>query len=155
MTTYYKQNTHTNTNPFEPAGLDSSKSYNSILDELHDCILTKSFMDKAIQPYHNTQRASLPIAPTLSVNTRTQPVAKSFFSVSPASLPIAPTLSLNNNNTNASLPIAPTLTINNTNSSLPIAPGLSIHNNNNNNTCLLYTSPSPRDRQKSRMPSSA
>ena len=26
---------------------------------------------------------------------------------------------------------------------------------NNQNTCLLYTSPSPRDRQKSRMPSSA
>ena len=26
---------------------------------------------------------------------------------------------------------------------------------NNNYTCLLYTSPSPRDRQKSRMPSSA
>lgn len=131
MTTYYKQNTNTNTNPFEPAGLDSSKSYNSILDELHDCILTKSFMDKAIQPYHNTQRASLPIAPTLSVNTRTQPVAKSFFSVSPASLPIAPTLSLNNNNTNASLPIAPTLSINNnnnTNASLPIAPCLSINN---------------------------
>ena len=25
----------------------------------------------------------------------------------------------------------------------------------NRNTCLLYTSPSPRDRQKSRMPSSA
>ena len=25
----------------------------------------------------------------------------------------------------------------------------------NNKTCLLYTSPSPRDRQKSRMPSSA
>ena len=25
----------------------------------------------------------------------------------------------------------------------------------NNNNCLLYTSPSPRDRQKSRMPSSA
>ena len=25
----------------------------------------------------------------------------------------------------------------------------------NNSTCLLYTSPSPRDRQKSRMPSSA
>ena len=25
----------------------------------------------------------------------------------------------------------------------------------NSNTCLLYTSPSPRDRQKSRMPSSA
>ena len=25
----------------------------------------------------------------------------------------------------------------------------------NTNTCLLYTSPSPRDRQKSRMPSSA
>ena len=27
--------------------------------------------------------------------------------------------------------------------------------NNTNNSCLLYTSPSPRDRQKSRMPSSA
>ena len=27
--------------------------------------------------------------------------------------------------------------------------------NKMNNTCLLYTSPSPRDRQKSRMPSSA
>ena len=27
--------------------------------------------------------------------------------------------------------------------------------NNCDNTCLLYTSPSPRDRQKSRMPSSA
>ena len=27
--------------------------------------------------------------------------------------------------------------------------------NTNNKTCLLYTSPSPRDRQKSRMPSSA
>ena len=26
---------------------------------------------------------------------------------------------------------------------------------NKNNSCLLYTSPSPRDRQKSRMPSSA
>ena len=26
---------------------------------------------------------------------------------------------------------------------------------NSNNVCLLYTSPSPRDRQKSRMPSSA
>ena len=26
---------------------------------------------------------------------------------------------------------------------------------NKNKTCLLYTSPSPRDRQKSRMPSSA
>ena len=26
---------------------------------------------------------------------------------------------------------------------------------NKSNTCLLYTSPSPRDRQKSRMPSSA
>ena len=25
----------------------------------------------------------------------------------------------------------------------------------NDSTCLLYTSPSPRDRQKSRMPSSA
>ena len=28
-------------------------------------------------------------------------------------------------------------------------------NDNNYSTCLLYTSPSPRDRQKSRMPSSA
>ena len=27
--------------------------------------------------------------------------------------------------------------------------------NNSSNSCLLYTSPSPRDRQKSRMPSSA
>ena len=27
--------------------------------------------------------------------------------------------------------------------------------NSNENPCLLYTSPSPRDRQKSRMPSSA
>ena len=29
------------------------------------------------------------------------------------------------------------------------------HKNENNYNCLLYTSPSPRDRQKSRMPSSA
>ena len=29
------------------------------------------------------------------------------------------------------------------------------HRMNNYETCLLYTSPSPRDRQKSRMPSSA
>ena len=29
------------------------------------------------------------------------------------------------------------------------------HAPNTPNTCLLYTSPSPRDRQKSRMPSSA
>ena len=29
------------------------------------------------------------------------------------------------------------------------------HARRNNSTCLLYTSPSPRDRQKSRMPSSA
>ena len=29
------------------------------------------------------------------------------------------------------------------------------HNNARSNICLLYTSPSPRDRQKSRMPSSA
>ena len=28
-------------------------------------------------------------------------------------------------------------------------------NNTGNNRCLLYTSPSPRDRQKARMPSSA
>ena len=31
----------------------------------------------------------------------------------------------------------------------------SIASNSNIKTCLLYTSPSPRDRQKSRMPSSA
>ena len=29
------------------------------------------------------------------------------------------------------------------------------YEDNNTRTCLLYTSPSPRDRQKSRMPSSA
>ena len=29
------------------------------------------------------------------------------------------------------------------------------NNNNDNNNCLLYTSPSPRDRTRSRMPSSA
>ena len=29
------------------------------------------------------------------------------------------------------------------------------HNHGNTSTCLLYTSPSPRDRQKTRMPSSA
>ena len=29
------------------------------------------------------------------------------------------------------------------------------YNYSDNSTCLLYTSPSPRDRQKSRMPSSA
>ena len=37
-----------------------------------------------------------------------------------------------------------------------ISSGLSVHNNSIClGTCLLYTSPSPRDRQKSRMPSSA
>ena len=29
------------------------------------------------------------------------------------------------------------------------------YNDNDNNSCLLYTSPSPRDRTRSRMPSSA
>ena len=33
--------------------------------------------------------------------------------------------------------------------------GLLAHNYTKNMICLLYTSPSPRDRQKSRMPSSA
>ena len=33
--------------------------------------------------------------------------------------------------------------------------GSSRHSPRNNYVCLLYTSPSPRDRQKSRMPSSA
>ena len=33
--------------------------------------------------------------------------------------------------------------------------GTSNYGNTRPNTCLLYTSPSPRDRQKSRMPSSA
>ena len=32
---------------------------------------------------------------------------------------------------------------------------INIGDKKNNNPCLLYTSPSPRDRQKSRMPSSA
>ena len=32
---------------------------------------------------------------------------------------------------------------------------VSLKNNSNTRSCLLYTSPSPRDRQKSRMPSSA
>ena len=32
---------------------------------------------------------------------------------------------------------------------------ISINNSENDSLCLLYTSPSPRDRQKSRMPSSA
>ena len=36
-----------------------------------------------------------------------------------------------------------------------IVTGLTQENDNNNEFCLLYTSPSPRDRQKSRMPSSA
>ena len=31
----------------------------------------------------------------------------------------------------------------------------SLSNNNQHNNCLLYTSPSPRDRTRSRMPSSA
>ena len=34
-------------------------------------------------------------------------------------------------------------------------PAISKHLNILSNACLLYTSPSPRDRQKSRMPSSA
>ena len=33
--------------------------------------------------------------------------------------------------------------------------GININDERLNNVCLLYTSPSPRDRQKSRMPSSA
>ena len=33
--------------------------------------------------------------------------------------------------------------------------GVSVNGNLSPGTCLLYTSPSPRDRQKSRMPSSA
>ena len=32
---------------------------------------------------------------------------------------------------------------------------LTVHHIDHDHTCLLYTSPSPRDRQKSRMPSSA
>ena len=34
-------------------------------------------------------------------------------------------------------------------------PSMTIYAPVDNQTCLLYTSPSPRDRQKSRMPSSA
>ena len=48
------------------------------------------------------------------------------------------------------------------NSSKPILPNISASDTdanemliNESNNCLLYTSPSPRDRQKSRMPSSA
>ena len=40
-------------------------------------------------------------------------------------------------------------------SCLAISQALKEPNSPNPNTCLLYTSPSPRDRQKSRMPSSA
>ena len=36
-----------------------------------------------------------------------------------------------------------------------LLPGGTIVEATSGNTCLLYTSPSPRDRQKSRMPSSA
>ena len=35
------------------------------------------------------------------------------------------------------------------------APGIAFRQQDDDNFCLLYTSPSPRDRQKSRMPSSA
>ena len=48
------------------------------------------------------------------------------------------------------------------NQTTPATTGISVHtghvaplNQANVDTCLLYTSPSPRDRQKSRMPSSA
>ena len=46
---------------------------------------------------------------------------------------------------------------NNTNKSVPSAPNYNtwLTPFDSNGTCLLYTSPSPRDRQKSRMPSSA
>ena len=37
----------------------------------------------------------------------------------------------------------------------PLPEGTKIRRFRVDNTCLLYTSPSPRDRQKSRMPSSA
>ena len=36
-----------------------------------------------------------------------------------------------------------------------IANDLIVFANNENNVCLLYTSPSPRDKRQSRMPSSA
>ena len=36
-----------------------------------------------------------------------------------------------------------------------VGSGIMAENLTNDNACLLYTSPSPRDRQKSRMPSSA
>ena len=38
---------------------------------------------------------------------------------------------------------------------IPIGDSTSIPGDANDDVCLLYTSPSPRDRQKSRMPSSA
>ena len=37
----------------------------------------------------------------------------------------------------------------------PGLPGVTIRLTDNTGTCLLYTSPSPRDRTRSRMPSSA
>ena len=43
----------------------------------------------------------------------------------------------------------------NNDSELLIRGSIFVNNGNNTNACLLYTSPSPRDRQKSRMPSSA
>ena len=58
------------------------------------------------------------------------------------------------NKDNVPIPISPPAPNNNANES-------NIPNNNNqpntaqSNTCLLYTSPSPRDRTRSRMPSSA
>jgi len=102
MTSYYNQH-----KPNAPTGdsslLDNSKSYNSILNELHDCVLTKPFMDKAIQPYH-IHRAPLPIAPSLS--TSNKQTAKP----SPKVLPIAPALSLHTTPvSNTFFPIAPTL----------------------------------------------
>jgi len=103
MTSYYKQN-----KPNAPTGgsslLDNSKSYNSMLNELHDCVLTKQFMDKAIQPYNNKHNAPLPIAPSLSSsNTHS---AKTTTTV----LPIAPALPITSKPApNTFFPIAPTL----------------------------------------------
>lgn len=103
MSSYYNQH-----KPNAPTGgsslLDNSKSYNSILNELHDCVLTKQFMDKAIQPYNSKHSAPLPIAPSLSSSNKHS--VKSSHTV----LPIAPALSLHNTPaSNTFFPIAPTL----------------------------------------------
>lgn len=77
--------------------LDTTKSYNSILNELHDCILTKPLMDLAIQPYPNTLPKPIPIAKPLSMpiapSLLERPQAPALFPLLPQSSLIAPGLS--------------------------------------------------------------